>query len=78
MKTVHLLHLSANDTLEIINQLRQQGYQQNTDFDFAYHQATYDNDGWSAVTPKHAEFIFYNEMLATWFSLKYKWVCLGL
>jgi len=71
LKTVTLLHLSANDTLDIVSQLRQMGYVQGNDFDFAYHQAKYDNDGWSAVTPKQAEFMFHNVALATWFSLKY-------
>lgn len=71
MKVSKIEHISPADTIDIVNQLRNQGYTQGKDFDFAYHQARYDNDGWSAVTPKSANFTFYNDLLATWFTLKY-------
>lgn len=57
--------------MEIVRELREQGLVQGHDFDFAYHQAQYNNDGWDAVEPKCAIFSFHTEKYATLFAIKY-------
>lgn len=68
---ITILHKSANDTMDIVRELRAQGLIQGHDFDFAFSQAKYNNDGWEAVTPRQAVFTFYSEKYATLFALKY-------
>ena len=70
MKIVRLDHLPANEILELVGQLKKQGYCQGSDFDFAYHQSHW--DGMIGEIPRHTVFTFYNEQLATWFALKFK------
>ena len=64
-------HLSPNDTIEIVRDIREQGLVQGKDFDFSYHQSTWDSSTYEAVSPAHTKFKFYEEKWATWFSLKY-------
>lgn len=70
-KTVKLLRKTVADSMDIVHDLRAQGYVQGQDFDFAYHPTVYHKDGFSVVTPKTTEFTFYNDVLATWFYMKY-------
>ncbi len=64
-------HLKPPEVMEIVKELRQQGYVQGTDFDFAFSPAKYNNDGWEAVSPRQTVFTFYKEKYATLFALKY-------
>lgn len=57
--------------MEIVREMREQGFIQGRDFDFNYHPPSYNNDGWSAVTPKYTVFTFYEDKLATMFALKW-------
>ena len=68
---VTVLHKDANQTMDIVRELRAQGLVQGHDFDFAFSHAKYNNDGWEAVTPRQAVFTFYSEKYATLFALKY-------
>ena len=68
---VIIKHLSPNATIDIIRDIREQGLVQGKDFDFSYHQSTWDNTTYEAVTPEHTVFKFHNDKWATWFSLKY-------
>lgn len=68
---VTVFHKDANQTMDIVRELRAQGLVQGHDFDFAFSQAKYDNDGWEAVTPRQTVFTFYSEKYATLFTLKY-------
>jgi hypothetical protein len=70
MINVILEHKSPTDVMTLVYELRARGLQQGVDFDFSYHQASYNNDGYDAVTPRHAKFIFYNEKEATMFLLR--------
>ena len=72
MISVKVYNRSANDTMEIVRELRASGLDQGKDFDFAYHRASYDytSDDKSEI-PKHTIFTFYNETLSTLFLLKY-------
>lgn len=68
---VRINHLSPNDTIEIVRDIREQGLVQGKDFDFSYHQSTWDEKSFEAVDAEHTMFKFYEEKWATWFSLKY-------
>ena len=57
--------------MTIVRELRRMGCVQGKDFDFAFNQAKYDNDGFEAVTPRQTVFTFYTEKWATLFSLKW-------
>lgn len=68
---VSLLHKKSYNIIDIVRELREQGLVQGKDFDFAFHQAKYTNNGWEAVTPRQTVFTFYTEKHATLFALKY-------
>jgi len=68
---IKVIDIDANRTMEIVRELRAQGLLQGRDFEFSYHQAKYDNDGWSAVENKHARFRFTDGKYATLFALRY-------
>lgn len=53
----------------IVQELRDHGYKQKIDFDFQYVPAstgsTFD------LIPRHTIFTFHNELIASWFAMKY-------
>lgn len=51
--------------MAIVTELRQGGWQQGQDFDFAYHPADLSHE-------PYCQWAFYTEHLATFFSLKYQ------
>ena len=57
--------------IEIVNELREQGYEQYKDFNFEYHPSTQDTFGHEAPTRRYTVFTFYTEKYATFFALKY-------
>jgi hypothetical protein len=69
---VKILDKKPNDFLEIVQQLRDKGYVQGKDFDFAYHPPKFDDFSGDAVYNRCVIFTFYREELATWFSLVYQ------
>lgn len=69
--TVKVIDKDPNQVMDIVRELRAQGLVQGKDFDFAYHQARYDENSYDAVENKHAIFKFYTEKYATLFTLKY-------
>ena len=71
MIEVVVKHLQPSEVIELVRELRSQGLVQGKDFDFAFRQAKYNNDGWEAVTPGQTVFSFYSEKYATLFALKY-------
>lgn len=64
-------HLFPIEAVDRKNQLLKDGLVLNHDFDWAYSPATYDNDGYSAVTPRQATFRFATASLATFYKLKW-------
>jgi hypothetical protein len=68
---VVLPHTTPDQMLAIVRELKAQGLLVNRDFDFRYEPPSYDNDGWSQVTPKQCVFKFTQEKHATLFILKY-------
>ena len=55
--------------MDIVRALREQGYIQGKDFDFAYHQSKWDE--MIGEIPTHTVFKFYEDKYATLFALKY-------
>ena len=62
---------TANEVMDLVRELRNTGWVQGKDFDFKYVPSKYINDGFTEIVPKHTEFTFYNEKLATWFALRW-------
>jgi hypothetical protein len=71
MHTVRILHIGPVEAIELKNQLLKDGLSINQDFVWEYHQARYDNDGFSAVSPKQATYRFFEASLATFYQLKW-------
>ena len=66
-----ILNRKADDVMNIVRSLRDQGLTQGVDFDFAYRQATFDPITGHSVTDRHTVFTFYTEKYATLFALKW-------
>ena len=66
-----LRDLDVNQMLELVWELKDLGLVVGKDFDFAYHQAKWDNFSHEAVTNKHAKFTFYDEEQGMIYSLKW-------
>lgn len=71
MHRVVLNHLSASDALGLKQKLDESGLTMGHDYEWAYYPAKYDNDGFSAVTPRQVIFDFKDGSLATFFKLKW-------
>jgi hypothetical protein len=65
------LKISAAKSLELVNELRNSGYIQGKDFDFAYYPSAYDNFT-GRTRPSYVLFHFHNEVLATYYGLKWQ------
>lgn len=70
MITVVVRDKPVTDILDIVKALKQQGLVIGKDFDFAYKPPEYDYMN-GHTSPKQTQFTFYDEKLATWFSLKW-------
>jgi hypothetical protein len=68
---VKLIDKLPIEFLVIVNELKEKGYVQGVDFDFAYHPPKFDDFSGDAVYNRCVIFTFYKEELATWFSLIY-------
>jgi len=71
MHRVVIEHISPVQAIELKDQLLAAGLKINQDFSWEYRQATYDNDGFSAVTPKLVRFNFTEAPVATFYKLKW-------
>ncbi len=70
--TVTLLHVGAPQGIEYKYELIAAGLVLDQDFTWKYNQATYNNDGYTAVTPRSVTFNFQNPALATFYKLKWQ------
>ena len=70
-QSVKLLHKRVNEIMEIVQQLRAEGYVQGKDFDFAFYREAWDSVNNEAVMPRHTVFTFYSEKYATLFALRW-------
>lgn len=71
MHSVTVLHVNAVRALELRDEAQSHGLVQDQDFTWEYQQATYNNDGFSAVTPRQVKFNFEDPAMATFFKLKW-------
>jgi hypothetical protein len=71
MHRVRIEHIAPMAAIELKDQLLADGLVINRDFVWEYRQATYDNDGFTAVTPKQATFSFFKPAMATFYQLKW-------
>ena len=67
--TVTIHDRDANEIMSIVAKLREDGYVQGRDFDFAYHQRHW--DPMTGDIPSSTKFTFYTEKYASLFALKY-------
>jgi hypothetical protein len=58
--------------MEIGHDLRNMGYVQGVDFDYAYYQEKYDNFSHEPIVKRHSRFTFYNDSNASYFALKWQ------
>ena len=68
---IKIFENNVSRIIDIVFELRKQGYVQNIDFDFAYNPPRYDNFSYEAVTRGCTIFTFYDDRLASWFAIKY-------
>jgi hypothetical protein len=68
---VTLWHLKSPELIYVLRELEDHGLYSGRDFEFSYHQATYDNNSFEAVIRPHTIFTFTKEADATWFNLKW-------
>lgn len=69
MQTVELANKTADEVMDIVRELRQQGLVQGNDFDFAYNPARWDD--MTGTIESSVKFKFYTEKYATLFTLKW-------
>lgn len=68
MIEIKLLHEKPLSIMALVAELRDAGYKQGADFQFAYYPAEITHDG---VIPRHTIFTFHVDSIASWFALKY-------
>lgn len=61
-----------NQVMDVVRELREKGYVQGIDFDFAYNKPRYDELTHDGVYNRFTIFTFYKDELATWFRLVYE------
>jgi hypothetical protein len=73
MKNITLDDIKVPIMLDIVHELKDQGWVQGQDFDFTYHPARHRTDTLESyiVHMPSAVFTFYTEKYATYFVLKY-------
>ena len=72
MIEVKIIDKFPGEILDIVAELKGQGYIQGTDFDFEYHKPKYNDWSGDAVYNRYTIFRFYKDELATWFALRYQ------
>jgi hypothetical protein len=65
-----ILSDDVNRILEIVRELRSQGYAQGVDFDFEFHKTHWDQFT-NETTDRYTKFIFHTEEISMLFALKY-------
>lgn len=71
MDKVFVPNIDANQTMELVRDLRAKGLVQGTDFSFAYQQAHYDYYADDVHQVKGCTFAFKDDKWATFFRIKY-------
>lgn len=63
--------LTSNECMDIVRELKEQGYVQGQHFDFEFVPTESDYITGHFKVLKHTNFTFYVDSLSTWFKLKY-------
>ena len=74
MIEVRLTDVRIDTILGLVRELRAEGLQQGTDFDFEYHSPKVEwslEAGDGVVEKRYTVFRFYTESLSSWFIIKY-------
>lgn len=71
MTSIEILHASVATALELKDQLKAAGLVIGQDFEWAYHQAEYDNFSAYDMVPRYVVFRFQDPRLATYYQLKW-------
>lgn len=71
MKEITLNDIKVPVLLDIVGELRDQGWKMGQDFDWTYHPAPYRTYNDPPIPAPKAVFAFYTEKYATFFVLKY-------
>ena len=66
-----IVDVGAVRALEFKDELEAAELMQDRDFSWEYRQAQYNNDGFSAVTPRQVKFSFSEANLVTFYKLKW-------
>ena len=69
MTVIKLLDKDPTEVIEIVKAMRASGLTQGKDFDFAFYKTRW--DPMIGDVSGFTNFTFYEEKLATWFSLRY-------
>ena len=69
MTVIKISDKDPNEVIEIVKAMRASGLVQGKDFDFAFYQTRW--DPMIGDVKGFTNFTFYEEKLATWFSLRY-------
>jgi len=69
MTVIKLLDKAPTEVIEIVRAMRNSGFTQGKDFDFAFYQNRW--DPMIGDVKGFTNFTFYEEKLATWFALKW-------
>ena len=71
MINIIIKEIGVSKVLDIVAELRQLGWVQGVDFDFAYHKELWDNFSSGPVMERHTVFTFYNDSNASYFMLRW-------
>jgi hypothetical protein len=71
--TICLERLSPGQTLDIVYELEDQySYERHVDFTYAFHpRITNEHPPYNIIRERYTAFTFQDEMVATWFRLRY-------
>ena len=71
MANIIIKEIGVTSVLNIVTELRQMGWVQGVDFDFAYYNETWDDFSSEPIVEQHTVFTFYNDSNASYFMLRW-------
>lgn len=71
MANIIIKEIGVTRVLNIVTELRQMGWVQGVDFDFAYYNEKWDDFSSEPIIEQHTVFTFYNDSNASYFMLRW-------
>ena len=71
MANIIIKEIGVTRVLNIVTELRQIGWVQGVDFDFAYYNEKWDDFSSEPIVEQHTVFTFYNDSNASYFMLRW-------